>query len=87
MASLMSHELNQPLAAISSYANGSLNLLAGAPAPTETMADVRVALARIAEQAGRAGKVIQSVHELVRRRASQRQAVAPEALLDTVLPL
>jgi two-component system sensor histidine kinase DctS len=51
------------------------------------MADVRVALARIAEQAGRAGKVIHSVHELVRRRASQRQAVAPEALLDTVLPL
>ena len=87
MASLMSHELNQPLAAISSYANGSLNLLAGAPAPTETMDDVRVALARIAEQAGRAGKVIHSVHELVRRRASQRQAVAPEALLDTVLPL
>jgi two-component system sensor histidine kinase DctS len=27
MASLLSHELNQPLAAISSYANGSLNLL------------------------------------------------------------
>ena len=27
MASLLSHELNQPLAAISSYATGSLNLL------------------------------------------------------------
>ena len=87
MASLMSHELNQPLAAISSYASGSLNLLDGEAAPTGTMADVRVALARIAEQAGRAGKVINSVHDLVRRRASQRHAVAPAALLDAVLPL
>ncbi|MFO1180909.1 sensor histidine kinase [Ottowia sp.] len=87
MASLMSHELNQPLAAISSYANGSLNLLDGERAPSATMADVRVALARIAEQAGRAGKVINSVHDLVRRRASQRQAVAPAALLEAVLPL
>lgn len=32
MASLISHEINQPLAAISSYANGSLNLLGRAPA-------------------------------------------------------
>ena len=87
MASLMSHELNQPLAAISSYATGSLNLLgdgAAAPAPLD---EVRTALARIAEQAGRAGKVIHSVHDLVRRRATRRQAVAPQALLDTVLPL
>ena len=84
MASLMSHELNQPLAAISSYATGSLNLLQG---EQPALQDVHTALARIAEQAGRAGKVIHSVHELVRRRASERQAVAPAALLDAVLPL
>lgn len=60
MASLMSHELNQPLAVIASYANGSLNLLQGASAADThaTLGDVRTALARIAEQAGRAGKVI-----------------------------
>ncbi len=89
MASLMSHELNQPLAAISSYATGSLNLLRDddAPPPGATLADVRTALARIAEQAGRAGKVINSVHDLVRRRASTRQAVAPRALIEAVLPL
>ena len=90
MASLMSHELNQPLAAISSYATGSLNLLqteSEALASDATMGDVRVALARIAEQAGRAGKVINSVHDLVRRRATTRQAVAPQALFDAILPL
>ena len=87
MASLMSHELNQPLAAISSYATGSLNLLGDGPAALVPIDEVRTALARIAEQAGRAGKVINSVHDLVRRRATRRQAVAPAALLDAVLPL
>lgn len=85
MASLMSHELNQPLAAIASYASGSLNLLAGAA--TGPLADVRTALARIAEQAGRAGKVIHSVHDLVRRRSTTRAAAAPADLVDAVLPL
>lgn len=90
MASLMSHELNQPLAAISSYATGSLNLLdaeGAATARDATMNDVRVALSRIAEQAGRAGKVINSVHDLVRRRTTTRHAVAPYALFEAILPL
>src|SRR5438552_6111227 len=68
MASLLSHELNQPLAAISSYATGSLNVLrsqfAGAD-DAEPIADIEVAMRRIAEQAERAGKVIKSVHDFV----------------------
>lgn len=89
MASLMSHELNQPLAAISSYATGSLNLLpeAATQADARVLHDVRTALARIAEQAGRAGKVIRSVHDLVRQRATTRQAAQPHALAGAVLPL
>ncbi len=90
MASLMSHELNQPLAVISSYATGSLNLLHGGAAPgadATMMQDVRTALTRIADQAGRAGKVIHSVRDLVRQRSTARQAVAPRELFDTVLPL
>ncbi len=88
MASLLSHELNQPLAAISSYATGSINLLARGPqALVEFGADLRLALQRIAEQAERAGKVIQSVQDFVRRRAPVREAVAPQLLLDAILPL
>ena len=120
MASLLSHELNQPLAAISSYAVGSLNLLkaeqerqkeservieehiapfkqgppirlrraAGAVHEvTSVGADLHLAISRIAEQAERAGKVIKSVHDFVRRRDQQREAVAPRALLDAVMPL
>lgn len=108
MASLLSHELNQPLAAISSYATGSLNLLkdqsdhelaaqeqgrkpgegAQAAEPiNELSSDLQVAMHRIAEQAERAGKVIKSVHDFVRRRDQAREAVLPRALLDAVMPL
>jgi two-component system sensor histidine kinase DctS len=97
MASLLSHELNQPLAAISSYATGSLNLLqeetgaerarAAAPTPAPLSEDLQLAMRRIAEQAERAGKVIKSVHDFVRRRDQVREAVQPRALLDAIMPL
>ena len=84
MASLLSHELNQPLAAIASYATGTQNLLdQGAHSP----ADIRLAMYRIAEQAERAGKVIKSVHDFVRRRDQAREVIAPRLLLDAILPL
>ena len=85
MASLISHELNQPLAAISSYATGTANMMASdEPIPKQ---DVSHALARIAEQAERAGKVIKSVHDFVRRRESRAEAVAAQVLVDAVMPL
>ncbi|WP_416547101.1 sensor histidine kinase [Limnohabitans sp. DCL3] len=87
MASLLSHELNQPLAAIASYANGSLNLLQDPLAVPQTLDDVHMALRRIAEQAERAGRVINSVHDFVRRRDQSREPVPPQALLDAVAPL
>jgi two-component system sensor histidine kinase DctS len=87
MASLLSHELNQPLAAIASYANGSLNLLKDPQAEPQTLEDVHMALRRIAEQAERAGRVINSVHDFVRRRDQAREAVQPQALLDAIAPL
>ena len=82
MASLLSHELNQPLAAIASYATGSLNLLEAGDT-----ADIELGLKRIAQQAERAGKVIKSVHDFVRRRDQARQPVAPQQLVDAVMPL
>ena len=88
MASLLSHELNQPLAAISSYTAGSLNLLQrDQPAAATRAGDLQLALQRIAEQAERAGKIIKSVHDFVRRRDQAREAVAPQALLDAIMPL
>ncbi|MET3913616.1 two-component system sensor histidine kinase DctS [Variovorax sp. OAS795] len=85
MASLLSHELTQPLAAIASYATGSLNMLG--PHAKGEQAEVAMAVRRIAEQADRAGQVIRSVHDFVRRRDRTREAVAAQALIDAVLPL
>jgi two-component system sensor histidine kinase DctS len=88
MASLLSHELNQPLAAISSYATGSMNLLKDAAVTDPQLADnLSSAIQRIGQQAERAGKVIKSVHDFVRRRDQAREAVTPRALLDDVMPL
>lgn len=89
MASLLSHELNQPLAAIASYASGSLNLMAEAsPVPdAPSLVMIREATQRIAEQAARAGRVIKSVHDFVRRREHSREVVACDDLVEGVLPL
>jgi two-component system, LuxR family, sensor histidine kinase DctS len=85
MASLLSHELNQPLAAISSYATGSINMLQGHSIVNPQ--DMEHALRRIGEQAERAGKVIKSVHDFVRRRDQAHERVKPSALFDAVMPL
>ena len=89
MASLLSHELNQPLAAIASYASGSLNLLADAEqrADAATPQLLQQALGRIAEQAERAGRVIKSVHDFVRRREQLHETLPAERLFEAVLPL
>jgi two-component system sensor histidine kinase DctS len=85
MASLLSHELNQPLAAIASYASGSLNLIDAPDAFTPEM--LRGALERIAEQAERAGRIIKSVHHFVRRREQARETLGADLLIEAVLPL
>ena len=91
MASLLSHELNQPLAAIASYASGSMNLLQSpGDAPgidDELRGQLQHSFERIGEQAERAGRVIRSVHDFVRRREQLRERVGVDRLFDSVLPL
>jgi two-component system sensor histidine kinase DctS len=45
------------------------------------------AVQRIGQQAERAGKVIKSVHDFVRRRDQAREVVTPRTLLENVMPL
>jgi two-component system sensor histidine kinase DctS len=95
MASLLSHELNQPLSAIAAYATGSLNMMDAqvetqqkgeAPDP-ELWPLLHQASQRIAEQAERAGRVIKSVHDFVRRREQARESIGVDALIEAILPL
>jgi two-component system sensor kinase FixL len=63
MAAGISHELNQPLAAIANYAQACVRLLR-LPAPD--MPEIAGALEQIASQALRAGEIIRRIRSLVR---------------------
>ena len=71
MASALAHELNQPLAAITNYLNGSRRLLAANSDNSSVMA--RDALAKAAEQAVRAGHIIHKVRDFVSRGETERK--------------
>ncbi|MGZ3184044.1 MAG: sensor histidine kinase [Telluria sp.] len=85
MASMLAHELNQPLAAISSYTTGALNLLDGGAAPEPTL--LRRALDQARAQAQRAGQIIRSVHEFVKKREPERARVELPELVDSIRAL
>jgi two-component system, LuxR family, sensor histidine kinase DctS len=84
LASTLAHELNQPLAAISSYMAGAINLIgSGNTNPGLLMP----ALEKAKTQAQRAGHIIRSVHEFVKRREPSRQPVSINQLIDSLIPL
>ncbi|HVI59415.1 MAG TPA: ATP-binding protein [Luteimonas sp.] len=83
MAATLAHELNQPLAAIVNYLNGSLRLVdqAGGPAQVER------ALQAARTQAEHAAAVIARVREFVRAREPRRDAQDVHTMAATVLEL
>ncbi len=84
LASTLAHELNQPLAAISSYTVGVINLMrSGVVDP----AVLRPALEKAHAQVQRAGLIIRSVHEFVKRRDPTREPVSMQNLINSVMPL
>lgn len=89
IASTLAHELNQPLAAISSYTTGALNLLDSGAAHSggADLGMLRRALERAGAQAQRAGHIIRSVHTFVKRREPTREAVDVHTLIEGVMPL
>lgn len=89
IASTLAHELNQPLAAISSYTTGALNLLeTESERPGSISPDMlKSALEKAGTQAQRAGHIIRSVHTFVKRREPSRERVTVQALIDAVIPL
>ena len=70
MASGIAHELNQPLAAIATYAHACDRLL-GLPDPE--IEEIQTALRQIAEQAVRAGDIIRKLRNLARTEESTRE--------------
>lgn len=84
MASMLAHELNQPLAAISSYTTGAINLLNETPKDAALLPAV---LDKVRQQAQRAGQVIRSVHEFVKKREVERAPLNIATLIHNIAPL
>ncbi|MEI2432171.1 ATP-binding protein [Lysobacter yananisis] len=83
MAATLAHELNQPLAAIMNYVNGSLRLVEQAGGPVQ----VERALQAARTQAEHASAVISRVREFVRAREPRRDAHELARIAETVLEL
>ncbi|WP_242111940.1 sensor histidine kinase [Luteimonas aquatica] len=83
MAATLAHELNQPLAAIMNYLNGSLRLVGQAGGP----AQVERALQAARTQAEHASAVIARVREFVRAREPKRSEQDVAVMAATVLEL
>lgn len=79
MASTLAHELNQPLAAIASYAAGSLNMLRSGRGSLE---DITPALEKLEVQARRAGQIIRRVHDFVRKSEPRIVACNPHPIIQ-----
>jgi two-component system sensor histidine kinase DctS len=64
LASTLAHELNQPLAAITSYAAGCINRLESGDFSAD---ELKTALTKVGVQTQRAGQIIRRVHDFVRK--------------------
>ncbi len=83
MASSIAHELNQPLAAISSYCTGAVNLLRNHAAASEVIP----ALDKAVDQAQRAGQVIRRIYSLARHSEHRVEMVDLGERIDAALAL
>ncbi|OIN92239.1 MAG: hypothetical protein AUJ20_08415 [Comamonadaceae bacterium CG1_02_60_18] len=82
VASTLAHELNQPLGALSSFANGLLNRLHD---DSITLPELLPVVERMARLAERAGGIIKRVNAFARQRELTRQRLDLALLLHRVL--
>ena len=84
MAAGVAHELNQPLTAITTYAQACTRLL---DRMEPNLGDVRDALQQIASQAVRAGAIIRRLRSLVRHTDSERRPTDINELVEELREL
>jgi two-component system, LuxR family, sensor kinase FixL len=84
MTAGIAHELNQPLAAITTYAQACYRMVdSGMDEPEE----LKRALKKIDEQVGRAAQVIRRLRTLVNKRESVREAVRLNDLIEETVEI
>ena len=82
VASTLAHELNQPLGALSGFANGLLNRLRHGRLNDDELLRV---VARMEQLSAKAGRIIQRVNAFARRREMSRQRIDANAFLRRVV--
>jgi C4-dicarboxylate-specific signal transduction histidine kinase len=78
MASGLAHELNQPLAAISAFAQAGERMLSRAEPQIDKAKGI---FAEVSQQSSRAGAVIERMRALIKRQTSKPQVVSYSAIL------
>lgn len=84
MAAGIAHEINQPLAAISAYAQGCKRMLESGLADA---GDLNEPLEKIATQAIRAGEVIRRLRSFIKKSASELELMDANELVSEVVQL
>ncbi len=85
LAAGIAHEINQPLSAISSYAQASKRMILSPESDNKEL--VISALDKICNQAIRANEVINHLRSLVKKRVAQRQNVLLNTLINETVSL
>jgi two-component system, LuxR family, sensor kinase FixL len=84
MAAGIAHEINQPLSAISTYAQAAHRMLGSSQIDNEALLE---ACREIHDQAHRAGKVIDNLRRFIRKQEVEREPVDINAVIADVLTL
>jgi len=84
MAAGIAHEINQPLTAISTYANACHRMLANEQSDA---AELLNTLHLITDQAQRAGEVVRRLRAFTKKRLGQRQLLEINAIVDSTVRL
>ena len=84
MAAGIAHEINQPLTAISTYANACHRMLANEQSDA---AELLNTLHLITDQAQRAGEVVRRLRAFTKKRSGQRQLLKVNAIVDSTVRL
>jgi two-component system sensor kinase FixL len=85
MASALAHELNQPLAAISNYLQGSRRLLLNSA--DDRAPAIMAAMEKASEQAVRAGQVIHRLRDFVARGETEKRIESIKRLVEEAIAL
>jgi PAS domain S-box-containing protein len=82
MASAVAHEINQPICAITSWAQGGMRRLRAGTIDSATLLDV---FGKISAEGLRAGQILRAIRSLIRRDSGEETAVDLRALADEAL--